>query len=196
MQTRSNSRGIVIFALLVAGLLALSACSSGGTGGAETAQAQTPSKRDPIPAATTPAGNVTAAYLALQQDLAKDDVVSARKNFAQLATAAQAVSAIADAALRARIAELAGKGGESKDLAVARTTFGALSVAMLDWLRVEPNPLGASLHVAFCPMAFNNAGAKWLQLDGKAYNPYYGSQMLGCGSLDAEVKPGQKLVAK
>ncbi len=192
MQTRSSFRALSLLTLNL-GMLAALACSSSGAG-AEPVHA--PAPRAALPAATTPPAKLLVAYLGLQQALAKDDVAAARKSFGSIATAAQDAAAIADAAMRTHISELAGKGSASADLAAARETFGALSSSLLDWLRAQPNPLDASLHVAFCPMAFNGAGGKWLQVDGTVFNPYFGSQMLGCGSLDAEVKPGQKLVAK
>ena len=37
----------------------------------------------------------------------------------------------------------------------------------------------AGVRVAFCPMAMR----PWLQRDGALRNPYYGSQMLTCGSF-------------
>ncbi len=38
-------------------------------------------------------------------------------------------------------------------------------------------------YLAFCPMAFGNAGAYWLQRREQINNPYYGSQMLRCGEI-------------
>jgi Cu(I)/Ag(I) efflux system membrane fusion protein len=42
-------------------------------------------------------------------------------------------------------------------------------------------------------MARDGKGARWLQSDAKVKNPYFGSEMLECGSLEKEVKPGAKL---
>ena len=39
------------------------------------------------------------------------------------------------------------------------------------------------LFLVHCPMAFNNEGADWLQTDDVINNPYFGSQMLDCGSI-------------
>ncbi len=36
---------------------------------------------------------------------------------------------------------------------------------------------------AHCPMAFDGKGADWLQIGEGIRNPYYGSDMLGCGSV-------------
>ncbi|UCD36922.1 MAG: efflux RND transporter periplasmic adaptor subunit [Fidelibacterota bacterium] len=37
----------------------------------------------------------------------------------------------------------------------------------------------------FCPMAFNNAGAYWLQKVKQVDNPYFGAKMLRCGEVKA-----------
>jgi Cu(I)/Ag(I) efflux system membrane fusion protein len=37
--------------------------------------------------------------------------------------------------------------------------------------------------LAFCPMAFGNKGAYWLQTEKKIRNPYFGTKMLGCGEI-------------
>ena len=38
-------------------------------------------------------------------------------------------------------------------------------------------------YLAFCPMAFDNKGAYWLQTEKKIRNPYFGTKMLGCGEI-------------
>lgn len=43
------------------------------------------------------------------------------------------------------------------------------------------------LHVQFCPMADNGNGAKWLSEKEEIINPYYGSMMLKCGSVDEQI---------
>ena len=44
-------------------------------------------------------------------------------------------------------------------------------------------------HVAYCPMAFDNAGAEWLQRDTQINNPYFGDSMLRCGEIRREFPP-------
>jgi Cu(I)/Ag(I) efflux system membrane fusion protein len=39
---------------------------------------------------------------------------------------------------------------------------------------------------AFCPMAFDNKGAEWLQQGNDIFNPYFGEAMLKCGSIRSE----------
>jgi Cu(I)/Ag(I) efflux system membrane fusion protein len=40
-----------------------------------------------------------------------------------------------------------------------------------------------SVYRVFCPMAFNNKGAEWLQTDSTVSNPYFGSAMPRCGEI-------------
>jgi membrane fusion protein, copper/silver efflux system len=46
----------------------------------------------------------------------------------------------------------------------------------------------ATLFVYNCPMANNNKGGQWLQNEKGTKNPFYGAQMLKCGSLVKEIK--------
>jgi hypothetical protein len=39
------------------------------------------------------------------------------------------------------------------------------------------------IHVAYCPMAFDNKGAYWLTDDHEIRNPYFGDKMLKCGEI-------------
>jgi len=50
------------------------------------------------------------------------------------------------------------------------------------------------LYLTFCPMAFNNKGAYWLQHSPKVMNPYFGKSMLECGSIQAEY--GKEIIKK
>jgi Cu(I)/Ag(I) efflux system membrane fusion protein len=194
LRATMNARSSLLRTLSVCLAFASAWACSGGSG--EHAGAEAQAKREALPNATTPPAKLLVAYLAVQQALAGDDVAGARKAFDRVHAAAQDPTSVSDAALRQRIDGAAQKGSAAQDLPAAREAFGELSKAAVDLARAQPNPLDASLRVAFCPMAFNNAGAKWLQLGATVDNPYFGSQMLTCGSLDAELKPGQKLVAK
>jgi hypothetical protein len=39
------------------------------------------------------------------------------------------------------------------------------------------------LYWQYCPMAFNNRGANWVSTEAEIRNPYFGSEMLECGSI-------------
>ncbi|MCG2715091.1 MAG: efflux RND transporter periplasmic adaptor subunit [Candidatus Marinimicrobia bacterium] len=46
-----------------------------------------------------------------------------------------------------------------------------------------------TLYEVFCPMAFDNQGATWLQKEKEVKNPFFGSKMLRCGEIKSEMKP-------
>ncbi|MCA8950452.1 MAG: efflux RND transporter periplasmic adaptor subunit [Planctomycetes bacterium] len=64
------------------------------------------------------------------------------------------------------------------DIEAARATFGPLSAAMLGLLRLTP--ANRPLVRAYCPMV----EASWLQPGDEVENPYMGSRMLRCGSIE------------
>ncbi|WP_372796066.1 efflux RND transporter periplasmic adaptor subunit [Pontiella sp.] len=48
---------------------------------------------------------------------------------------------------------------------------------------VQVFPVDQPVYQAFCPMAFNDAGAIWLQKSEEVLNPYFGDMMLRCGEI-------------
>jgi membrane fusion protein, copper/silver efflux system len=175
-------------------LSVLAAACAGQSNGAASSVAQAQPKPSAAPSKAqnaSPAAKLVAAYLTAQEALAADDAAAARTAMGAVKESATA-QVITDATLLARVTKAASTGAAAKDLEGARKAFGELSAALLDWLKAQPSPAAETLHVAFCPMAFGT-GAKWLQRSDKVSNPYYGSEMLRCGSIDAELKPGSKL---
>ena len=113
-------------------------------------------------------------YLNIQTALAKDSVDGVKANAGQIATAAAALGAPAVPIDTAAV-QLA----SAADLADARLKFGTLSDAMvtyMDGFHLTP-PEG--VRAASCPMVKK----PWLQRGSTIANPYYGSEMLGCGSF-------------
>jgi Cu(I)/Ag(I) efflux system membrane fusion protein len=74
----------------------------------------------------------------------------------------------------------------SKNLKQQRNEFVDLSDNMV----ILSNVFGAdkTLYVAHCPMANNNNGANWLSAEKEIKNPYFGKQMLSCGSVTETIK--------
>ena len=75
----------------------------------------------------------------------------------------------------------------AKDIDEARKYFKPLSRQMVG-LAEEFGPFKAPIYVQHCPMADNNTGADWLSLDTKIRNPYFGDEMLTCGSVTETIK--------
>lgn len=113
-------------------------------------------------------------YLKIQVALATDSMDEVKANAGNVATAAAALGAPAMKIDTAAL-ELA----SATDIADARDKFGTLSDAVdtyMTGLRLTP-PEGVK--VAFCPMAHK----PWLQEGSAIANPYYGTEMLTCGSF-------------
>jgi Cu(I)/Ag(I) efflux system membrane fusion protein len=147
----------------------------------------------PPPGKGTPAQNFANAYLVVQTKLALDDFAGARTACAGVRSAVQVPALALPAELKKRLETAAVECGAASDIATLRTLFAGLSDAMLAYFATQPNPLSAALVVAHCPMALDGKGAKWLQTGEALRNPYYGSEMLSCGSVEATLKPGKKL---
>jgi hypothetical protein len=113
-------------------------------------------------------------YLRIQSALAADSVEAVKANAGEIATAASALGAPA-----MKIDTAAIQLASAADLEDARSKFGVLSEAIdtyMTGLHLTP-PEG--VRVAYCPMVRK----PWMQQAGTIDNPYYGKQMLTCGSF-------------
>jgi Cu(I)/Ag(I) efflux system membrane fusion protein len=70
-----------------------------------------------------------------------------------------------------------------------RERFEPLSLTMLGIVTNFGHVGEAPLYRAFCPMAFDNKGAPWLQADHKIANPYFGAKMFACGKIERTFEP-------
>jgi hypothetical protein len=113
-------------------------------------------------------------YLRIQSALASDRVEGVRADAGAIATAAADLGAPA-----VKIGTAAVQLAAASDLADARGKFGALSEALDTYMTGQQLAPPDGVRVAFCPMVKQ----PWLQRDGSLRNPYFGSQMLACGSF-------------
>ncbi len=70
----------------------------------------------------------------------------------------------------------------SENLAAARTQYALLSEQLADVVKRFQAPDGPWYKV-WCPMAFDNRGAWWIQKEKEIANPYFGDAMLRCGEI-------------
>ena len=128
------------------------------------------------PAASTP-GEMSRAvvdpYLKIAVALASDNIDGVKANAGDVTTAATALGVYA-----APIDTAAAQLTSAADLEDARAKFGVLSEAIDVYMSRQHLVPPEGVRVAFCPMVKK----PWLQDDGPLRNPYYGSQMLTCGS--------------
>ena len=64
----------------------------------------------------------------------------------------------------------------------ARAKFAMLSEQIIAVL-INFGAPGKTLYKAWCPMAFDNRGASWIQSGEEINNPYFGAMMLRCGEI-------------
>jgi hypothetical protein len=66
-----------------------------------------------------------------------------------------------------------------------REHFEVLSKDLIDMIAITGTE--TTLYQDFCPMYNNNKGGQWLSADKEIKNPYFGSKMMNCGSIQKEI---------
>lgn len=66
-----------------------------------------------------------------------------------------------------------------------REHFDILSKDVIDLVGITGTD--KTLYQDFCPMYNNNEGAQWLSATKEIKNPYYGSKMMTCGSVQKQI---------
>ncbi len=136
---------------------------------------------------------VLTAYLGIHKALSEDDPKTVQKQSSHLQKALQAVdmALLTGHAHMVWMKELEGLNKQAKALKVTaginkqREAFYLFSEAITSVVK----QLGTSGEQAvlqfYCPMAFGNRGAHWLQNTGGVQNPYFGQMMFRCGEQTA-----------
>ena len=75
----------------------------------------------------------------------------------------------------------------TKQLEDGRMSFIAISNAMIQLVEAY-EVTDETLYIQKCPMANRNQGASWLSRDESVKNPYFGEQMLTCGSVVKKIQ--------
>jgi len=139
---------------------------------------------------------VVMAYLEMQEQLADDAFEPAKVAAATLVNAVDAVelSEPTDAleAWQPLARHLRMHGARfiaCTSIEEARGQFEPIAGRITLLLRTFGNPTDGALRVAFCPMAFDNRGAEWVQASEVVDNAYFGHSMRTCGSVRNTVAP-------
>lgn len=124
-------------------------------------------------------GQILAAYFKLADALVAADLkaaVSASDTFSLQ------VSALKDGKIREKLASVSFK---KSDIKAMRESFASLSGLLYTvYKEAGLEQQGLKAYRAFCPMAFDDKGAYWLQDNDKLVNnPYFGHEMLRCGEF-------------
>ena len=135
--------------------------------------------------------SVTAVYKKYDQisvELSKDRISNIKKNVESLLDSLQNVVETEETEpaehwrkISREIELAANVFSLSNDIESARKSFERLSLAMINSVRVFGSL--EDINLAYCPMAFNDKGAAWLQFSNELANPYFGSKMFSCGDF-------------
>jgi membrane fusion protein, copper/silver efflux system len=138
-------------------------------------------------AATAPAvdtSGLAKAYLSLAAAFAADKTDD--PTVGGIVGEAEKLGGHGEASFREQAAAIAKLAAAMKgnDLKAQRKALKTLSAKVIDLLGDHPPP-GMKLFVVHCPMA----DADWLSTAPEVINPYYGSDMLNCGTVSGPLRP-------
>ena len=137
------------------------------------------------------------AYFQAQTALADDEFASTQKGLTDLDSVIQSVNdkTLKDHAVhqwtefKDAIHDKAQHAHHWSNIEAARKAFELISQNMLQIERTFGHAGQSTHYEIFCPMAFNNKGASWLQNHDTVDNPYFGAQMLRCGEVQETFSP-------
>ncbi len=136
---------------------------------------------------------VYAAYFQMQESLAADDLAGYGQGARDLRTAIDLVRETGlvgpPLATWRRLRAQLNAEDTSTDIATARARFETASKAIIELAHTFGHHGSQAWQLAYCPMAFDNAGAEWLQRSDELINPYFGAAMLRCGEFRATILP-------
>jgi RND family efflux transporter MFP subunit len=175
---------------------------SGGLGG-HAGGANAPGKAEtqvpvaPVTKVTVPhTDDIVKAYLPLAKKLGErqaDEKPIDPAALVDIATMA-AGHASGEAKVLAQAVSDAAAGLKGKPIAEQRKGFIAVSDAILALVRASTpsNGVAPTLFVMYCPMAFDDKGAHWLQDTDALANPYYATAMKRCGEVREQIVTEKK----
>lgn len=142
---------------------------------------------------------VVQSYFGIGRSLAGDQLTAASEAYKRTLEAFERVDAgelseeqlaewkkLADALKAALV-----KGSAAPDIDQSRQSFHQLSQALTEAIERFGFAGTDSVYVLYCPMAFDNTGARWLQDSKDVLNPYFGEMMLTCGSVEDMISATQ-----
>jgi len=138
------------------------------------------------------------AYIEIQMALALDDFEKAFEGYKRLKVAITDVDMdVFDNSehntwmiLQDDLLNHTAAGVKSKNIDEARVAFNLLSNATIELHNSFGHAEGQDYFLTYCPMAFDNKGAYWIQTVDTVYNSYYGAMMLRCGEIKKKLSSG------
>ena len=139
------------------------------------------------------ATDITDSYFALKDALAGDNEEGAKESASILIQALSYVNTgdqdggYVNEELVGLLEDLEGLARQitSSDIKGQREAFANMTEIMVDVYRITG--IDRVIYVQYCPMYDNNKGGYWLSGEPNIYNPLFGSEMLECGIIEAEL---------
>lgn len=140
-------------------------------------------------------GTLLDPYFDLQKNLAADAseksstavrniAASAEYFFKELAVSGSATNTTITADLKAALQQLEA----ATNIRELRTAFYPLSKVLITAVSTFGVSSSYAVYKHYCPMAFNDTGATWLDTSETINNPYFGEEMLRCGEVLGQFK--------
>ncbi|MHC4882229.1 MAG: efflux RND transporter periplasmic adaptor subunit [Planctomycetota bacterium] len=137
-------------------------------------------------------GSLVESYYNIQRSLAADDVQASNDAFQKTLNSLKSVDMTLlsgedhdgwmDKA--SQLNTILTDGLPTDDIQILREKFHQLSQALIQIIQQFGVSGTKTVYILRCPMAFDNAGASWLQDNKDVSNPYFGDMMLKCGSVE------------
>ncbi len=130
-------------------------------------------------------------YLSLQSSLSADDVEASREGFLKLTEQIAQVPETPESwkSLSTGFQAKMAHDLKTQSIGELRTSFEYASSLILTLQKTYGHTEEQMLYEVYCPMAFDNKGAAWLQTDRQVRNPYFGASMLSCGEIKQSYSP-------
>jgi hypothetical protein len=181
---KSNYLKNAVLSLGLISFMGIAACSSGdkkhATSEADGVEQENAAESAMPSFAEEKVGLVYSDYITLKDALIESD----EKNVGITAGALQA--SLSETSHKAA-ADLAAKIASASSLKAQREPFNDLSIEMEKILKAAELS-GGTIYKQYCPMANNDDGGYWFANEKSIRNPYYGDEMMTCGSVKEEIK--------
>ncbi|MFA6286113.1 MAG: efflux RND transporter periplasmic adaptor subunit [Opitutaceae bacterium] len=134
-----------------------------------------------VPAAPVPVKALAVALTQAASALGDDNLAVYQRSLPSISAALKAYAEANPHAAHGPLGKFLAGLPEPTDLTAARNAFTGLSTAVANLVIEQGISSAEGLHVFECSMAPQGGKARWIQLDAKKKNPFYGSEMPGCG---------------
>lgn len=176
---RRNSHSLLFLVTMIS-IILLAACNRSGQRNNEGVDT-TDLSAEGIVLENDTLSEAFAAYIAVKDALVASDSKLAGEASNNLSEHLKRIHGCENTAVLAQ--ELA----NTNDLGLQRSAFAHISTDLIAMYQHTSLNAG-KIYVIHCPMYQNRTGADWLSTSSEVKNPYFGEEMLTCGSVTQEIE--------